>query len=33
MMQHWTPVQVGLLAIAVAIGTFMVATTVIGLMH
>lgn len=29
---HWTPIQVGMVAIAVAIGTFMVATTIIGLL-
>jgi hypothetical protein len=32
-MMHWTPAQVCILAIAVAIGTFMVATTIIGLLN
>jgi hypothetical protein len=30
-MMRWSPIQVGLIAIAVAIGAFMVVTTIIGL--
>lgn len=31
-MMRWTPIQIGLLAVAVAIGAFMVASTIIGLL-
>lgn len=32
-MMRWTPIQIGLLAIAVAIGAFMVVTTIVGLLN